>query len=231
MGTKAMVEVLQSMFPSARIQRFDTDLGVADRMDKHYANIHAGNIDILVGTQMLGKGLDLPKLGLVGVIAADTSLYMPDFTASERSYQLLHQVLGRVGRGHRKGRVIIQSYVPENPILQAAVKKDYAAFYKAELTERKQFLFPPFCYLLKISVSRKSSASAEKAISALHRVLETTKLKVNLSDPAPSFYEHTHGLYHWQLVLKAKDRKELLKALKALPAGNWTYDLDPANLL
>lgn len=231
MGTKALVEVLQTMFPSARIQRFDTDLGVADRMDKHYQNIHAGNVDIIVGTQMLGKGLDLPKLSLVGVVAADTSLYMPDFTASERSYQLLHQVLGRVGRGHRAGRVIIQSYVPDNSVLQAAVKKDYDAFYKAELIERKKFLFPPFCYLLKISASRKSSASAEKAITALHQVLQTTKLKVNLSDPAPSFYEHSHDLYHWQLVLKAKDRKELLKALKALPAGNWSYDLDPANLL
>ena len=231
MGTKALVEVLQSMFPSARIQRFDTDLGVADRMDKHYQNIHAGNVDIIVGTQMLGKGLDLPKLSLVGVVAADTSLYMPDFTASERSYQLLHQVLGRVGRGHRAGRVIIQSYVPDNSVLQAAVKKDYDAFYKAELAERQKFIFPPFCYLLKISASRKSSASAEKAITALHQVLQTTKLKVNLSDPAPSFYEHSHDLYHWQLVLKSKDRKELLKALKALPQGNWTYDLDPINLL
>jgi primosomal protein N' len=85
--------------------------------------------------------------------------------------------------------------------------------------------------LLKISASRKSPDSAEKAITALHRVLETTKLKINLSDPSPSFYEHSHDLYHWQLVLKAKDRKELLKSLKALPPGNWTYDLDPANLL
>lgn len=231
MGTKALLETLHSFFPAATLQRFDTDLGVADRMDKHYENVHAGNVDILVGTQMLGKGLDLPKLGLVGVIAADTSLYMPDFTASERSYQLLHQVLGRVGRGHRKGKVIIQTYVPDNPVLQAAIAKDYDSFYKAELIERKTFMFPPFCYLLKISVSRKTSASAEKTIRTLHHTLETTKLKLRLSDPAPSFYEHTHGLYHWQLVLKAKDRNELLKALKALPNGNWTYDLDPANLL
>jgi len=231
MGTKALLETLQGFYPQARLQRFDTDLGVADRMDKHYKNIHAGNIDILVGTQMLGKGLDLPKLGLVGVVAADTSLYMPDFSASERTYQLLHQVFGRVGRGHREGRVIIQSYVPDNPVLQAAIHKDYGSFYMAELIERQTFLFPPFCYLLKISVSRKSAESAEKAVTALHRALETTKLKINLSDPAPSFYEHSHDLYHWQLVLKSKDRKELLKALEALPKGNWTYDLDPSNLL
>ncbi len=231
MGTKALVEAMQGFFPSANIMRFDTDLAVADRIDKHYADIQSGKVDILVGTQMLGKGLDLPKLGLVGVVAADTSLYMPDFTAAERTYQLLHQVLGRVGRGHGAARVIIQSYAPDNPVLQAATRKDFIAFYDAEMLERKTFMFPPFCYLLKISTSRKSSASAEKAITSLHHTLETTKLKINLSDPAHSFYEHTHGMYHWQLVLKSKDRKELLSALKALPPGNYTYDLDPANLL
>ena len=184
---------------------------------------------------MLGKGLDLPKLSLVGIIAADTSLYMPDFTASERSYQLLHQVLGRVGRGHIKGRVIVQTYMPENPVLRAALAKDYANFYKTELAERKTFLFPPFCFLLKITVSRKTAASAEKSLRTVHQVLSSTKLKVRLSDPAPSFYEHTHGLYHWQLVLKATDRQELLKALEAIDKapkiGNWSYDLDPSNLL
>lgn len=230
-GTKALVNSLQELFPSAKIQRFDTDLGVDDRLDKHYADIKAGKVDILVGTQMLGKGLDLPKLGLVGVVAADTSLYLPDYTSAERSYQLLHQVLGRVGRGHRDGQVIIQTYLPDSPLLQAAVAKDWQSFYKSELIERRTFLFPPFCYLLKISVSRKSSASAEQAIISLHSKLQTTKLRVRLSDPAPAYYEHTHGFYHWQLVLKATDRNELIKAIKALPAGNWTYDLDPSNLL
>lgn len=230
-GTKALVSTLESMFPHANIMRFDTDLGVADRMDKHYADMQSGKIDILVGTQMLGKGLDLPRLGLVGVVAADTSLYMPDFTAAERTYQLLHQVLGRVGRGHGAARVIIQTYVPDNPVLQSAVRKDYASFYEAELLERKTFLFPPFCYVLKISCSRKSSASAEKAVGVIHTVLQSIKLKIRLSDPAPSFYEHTHGMYHWQLVLKSKNRQELTKALAALPPGNWQYDIDPSNLL
>ncbi len=231
MGTKALVDTLQNFFPNARIKRFDTDLGVEDRIDKHFKDIREGKVDILVGTQMLGKGLDLPKLSLVGVVAADTSLYLPDYTAAERSYQLLHQVLGRVGRGHRKGQVILQTYVPDNPILQAAIAKDYKTFYETELIERKTFLFPPFCYLLKISLSRKSSGSAESAIKKLHSALQTTKLKVRLSAPTPSYYEHAHGMYHWQLILKATDRKELIKAIHALPAGNWIYDLDPANLL
>ncbi len=231
MGTKALVETLQDFFPKARIRRFDTDLGVDERLDKHFDEVRTGEVDILVGTQMLGKGLDLPHLALVGIVAADTSLYLPDFTASERSYQLLHQVMGRVGRGHRKGLVLIQTYVPDNPVLQAAIRKDWDYFYKTELIERKTFLFPPFVYLLKISASRASTESAEKYIGSLHSKLLKTKLKVRLSDPAPAYYEHTHSLYHWQLVLKATDRKELLKAIESLPGGNWTYDLDPANLL
>ncbi len=234
-GTKALVEMLQSLFPMARIRRFDTDLGATERLDRHFDEVRAGDVDILVGTQMLGKGLDLPKLAVVGVIAADTSLYLPDYTAAERSYQLLHQVLGRVGRGHPlksgEARVIIQTYVPENPVLQSAIQKDWATFYAYELIERKTFLFPPFCYLLKLSISRKSSTSAEAAAQAVHQQLSRLKIKARLSRPAPAYYEHTHGLYHWQLVLKATDRKELLKAISSLPSGGWTYDLDPADLL
>jgi len=234
-GTKAVVEALQGFFPNARIMRFDTDLGVNERIDVHFEDIKAGKVDILVGTQMLGKGLDLPKLSVVGVLSADTSLAMPDFSASERGYQLLHQVMGRVGRGHElkngKAVVVLQTYMPDSAIIQTAIKKDWLSFYKNELVERKTFTFPPFCYLLKISASRKTSVSAEKAIRALHEKLQSTKLKVRLSDPAPSFYERSYGSYNWQLVLKATDRKELIKALESLPAGNWTYDLDPANLL
>lgn len=235
MGTKALVETLQEFFPQARIRRFDTDLGVNEHLDKHFDEVRAGEVDILVGTQMLGKGLDLPHLSLVGVVAADTSLYLPDFTTSERSYQLLHQVMGRVGRGHPlasgKGKVLIQTYVPDNMVLQAAIRKDWDYFYKTELIERKTFLFPPFVYLLKINASRATTESAEKYIESLHSKLLMTKLKVRLSDPAPAYYEHTHNLYHWQLVLKATDRSELIKAIRSLPSGNWTYDLDPANLL
>jgi len=234
-GTKAVVEALQGFFPNARILRFDTDLGVNERLDVHFEDVKAGKVDILVGTQMLGKGLDLPKLSVVGVLSADTSLAMPDFSSSERGYQLLHQVIGRVGRGHElktgKAVVVLQTYTPDSAVIQSAIKKDWLSFYKNELIERKTFTFPPFCYLLKISTSRKTSASAEKALRSLHSKLQSTKLKVRLSDPAPSFYERSHGSYHWQLVLKATDRKELIKALEALPAGNWTYDLDPANLL
>ncbi len=234
-GTKALVETLAKFFPHARLMRFDTDLAVSERMDKHFADVRAGKVDILVGTQMLGKGLDLPHLGLVCIVAADTSLYLPDFTASERSYQLLHQVIGRVGRGHRDGKVIIQTYVPKNPVLNAAAAKDWAKFYKTELEERQKFLFPPFCYLLKITASRKSGQSAEKALDDIVNTLKTHKLKLRLSDPAPSFYGFTHGFHHWQLVIKATDRKELIKALNVLreaPASaGWTYDLDPSNLL
>lgn len=230
-GTKALVDALTKFFPHARIMRFDTDLAVTERMDKHFADIQSGKVDILVGTQMIGKGLDLPHLSLVCIVAADTSLYLPDFTASERSYQLLHQVIGRVGRGHRDGKVIIQTYVPDNPVLKAATAKDWLSFYRSELEERRKFLFPPFCYILKITTSRKTSQSAERALNELVAELKTHKLKLRLSDPAPSFYGFTHGFYHWQLIIKATNRVELTRALEALPKGNWTYDLDPSNLL
>src|SRR5690606_35592668 len=119
LGTKALVDVLQSFFPEALIKRFDTDNLADERLSRHFDAVRAGEVDILVGTQMLGKGLDLPKLSLVGIINADTSLSTPDFSAGERSYQLLHQAIGRVGRGHVGGEVIAQTFQPDNPILAA----------------------------------------------------------------------------------------------------------------
>lgn len=237
-GTKAVVEALENLFPQAKILRFDTDLGVNDRLDKHYEDIKAGKVDILVGTQLLGKGLDLPKLSVVGVLAADSNLSLPDFSSSERGYQLLHQVMGRVGRGHslksELNKVILQTYMPNSQVIASAVKKDWLGFYKSELDERQKFMFPPFCYLLKITVSRKTSSSAQKTAEKLHEALQASKIQANLSDPAPSFYEKSFGMYHWQLVLKSKDRNQLIKALESIKAAKingYTFDLDPINLL
>lgn len=162
-GTKAIVEEVSRLFPDARVARFDTDNAKAERFEQHYEAIKNGQVDILVGTQLLAKGLDLPKLGTLGILLADTSLYMPDYTAQERTFQLISQVLGRIGRGHIAGRAIIQTYHPDHPVLQQAIDGDYLAFYKTELAARKQFLFPPFCYLLKLTVRRASIRAAESA--------------------------------------------------------------------
>ncbi|HET6924321.1 MAG TPA: primosomal protein N', partial [Candidatus Saccharimonadales bacterium] len=120
-GTKALADEVQRLFPEARVQRFDTDNKKDERFERHYEAVRAGEVDILVGTQLLAKGLDLPRLSTLGVVLADSSLYLPDFSASERTYQLLTQVLGRVGRGHVQGHAVVQTYHPESPILADAI--------------------------------------------------------------------------------------------------------------
>jgi primosomal protein N' (replication factor Y) len=180
---------------------------------------------------MLGKGLDLPKLSLVGIVNADTGLAMPDFSSTERSYQLLHQAIGRVGRGHVGGEVILQSFNPDSSLLGAAVAQDWQRFYKQELDERKSFVFPPYCFLLKISVSRKTSDVAEQYANKLRHAIAELKLPVSINEAAPAFYERSHGLYNWQVVIKAKDRKHLVSIVQSLPKGDYVADLDPTNLL
>ncbi len=228
-GTKAIVDEVTKLFPSARIARFDTDNNKAERFEQHYNAVKDGEVDILVGTQLLAKGLDLPKLSVLGIVLADTSLYMPDFSAPERTYQLLTQVLGRINRGHVTGQAIIQTYHPEHPILQDAINDDYANFYQRELAERQQFFFPPFCYVLKLSCRRASVKAAEAAADKLRDEIEAS-FRVRVEGPAPSFYEKLQGKFQWQLIVKAVDRSELLKIITTLPA-NWSYDIDPADLL
>jgi primosomal protein N' (replication factor Y) (superfamily II helicase) len=229
-GTKAIVEDVQRLFPSARIQRFDTDNLKAERFEQQYEAVRRGEVDILVGTQLLAKGLDLPKLSTLGVLLADTSLYLPDFSAQERTFQLISQVLGRIGRGHVAGRAVIQTYHPDHPVFQAAISNDYEGFYESEMASRRQFLFPPFCYLLKISVRRASIKAAEAAALQIKANIEATGRRVRVEGPAPSFYERFQNKYQWQLVVKAVNRGELLKTIPDLPQ-NCSYDLDPLDLL
>ena len=229
-GTKSIVDSLARLFPKARIQRFDTDNKQGERFEQHYDTIVRGDVDILVGTQLLAKGLDLPRLGMVGVVTADTGLSFPDYTAEEHTYQQLLQIVGRVGRGHTTGTAIIQTHNPNSPAIISAINKDWDSFYKAQLDERRQFMFPPFCYLLKLGCTRKTQASAIKTSQALMHKIQRLPLKLQLSGPAPSFYEKSSRGFKWQIIIKAKNRNELLKIVQILPAG-WAYDLDPISLL
>ena len=210
--------------------RFDNDNKRADSFSSQYETVKTGQVDILVGAQTLAKGLDLPHLSVVGVIVADTSLYLPDYTANERTYQLLYQVLGRVSRGHIPGRAFIQSYDPANPTIQAAIRRDWSSFYESQLSERQAFLFPPYCFLLKLTCRRARSTSAETTAAKLADQLSRQSLRIQIIGPSPAFHEKIGGKYQWQLVIKAKQRGELLKVIGLLPAG-WTYDIDPADLL
>lgn len=230
-GTKSIVDEVQRLFPEARVQRFDTDNLKADRLEHHYEAIARGDVDILVGTQLLAKGLDLPKLSTLGVIMADSSLAMPDFTSQERTYQLLSQVLGRVGRGHRDSVAIVQTYNAESPAIRAALNDDWDTFYAQELREREQFSFPPFFFLLKLTCKRSTASAAQKAAEKLQASLLAAHHDLIIEGPAPSFHEKAAGKYAWQLVVKAKQRSVLLAVIRELPTSGWSYDIDPINLL
>lgn len=229
-GTKAISDELKKMFPDKKIQRFDTDNKKTERIEEHFETIHRGDIDIIIGTQTIAKGIDLPKLGLVGIIAADTGLGFPDFSSQERNYQLLHQVIGRVGRGHRSGNVVIQTYNPEGTVLKSVLKKDWEGFNLKELKERETYKFPPFYYLLKLSCRRSTAKAAEMASKKLSDQISASGYEVIIEGPAPSFYEKIQGKYQWQIVVKSRRRGELLKIIKKLPS-QWSYDIDPLNLL
>ncbi|MEO6513290.1 MAG: primosomal protein N' [Candidatus Saccharimonadales bacterium] len=230
-GTKSIVDEVQRLFPEARIQRFDTDNLKADRLEQHYQSIVDGDVDILVGTQLLAKGLDLPKLSTLGVIMADSSLAMPDFTSQERTYQLLSQVLGRVGRGHRDSTAIVQTYNTTSPAIIAAINDDWQTLYKKELQEREKFGFPPFFFLLKLTIKRTTAKAAQAAAEKLRVQLLATHGGIIIEGPAPSFHEKQAGKYEWQLVVKAKRRAALLEVIHDLPSSGWSYDIDPINLL
>ncbi len=229
-GTKALADNVERLFPDAKVARFDSDNLAGERVNDLYEQLHSGEIDILVGTQLLAKGLDLPKLALVGIVTAESSLALPDFTSEERTFQLLYQVSGRVGRGHTAGKVIIQSYDPDNLIIQAAVRRDYQLFYKYAIKQRQLFRFPPYAYLLQLVARRASPKGAEDAADKLKSTLLKAGLQVEIDGPAPNFYAKRAGSYYWQLVVKSKNRNDLLELAKLVPS-NWTINIDPTNLL
>jgi primosomal protein N' (replication factor Y) len=229
-GTKAIVNEVERLLPRARVQRFDNDNLKTERFEQQYKKVFQGEVDILVGTQTLAKGLDLPKLAVVGVIIADTSLYTPDYTSQERLYQLISQVIGRVGRGYRHGQAVIQTYSPANPVLKAAISRQWDDFYNTELEERQRFMFPPFCYLLKLTCKRSRRLNSQNSVTKFATELRKKNLKIQINGPTPAFHEKVARQFEWQLIIKSKDRGELIKVIKLLPNG-WSYDIDPINLL
>ncbi len=228
-GTKALAAEISKLFPDARVARFDSDNKKSESLDAMHEHLQNGSIDIIVGTQMLVKGLDLPKLSFIGAVAADTALYFPDYTAEERTYQLLTQVIGRVNRGHRSGHVVVQTYQPENPAIAAALSKSYETFYESQITERETYEFPPFYFAMKIVVERKSDASAKTTINKIQKSLQNTPGLI-ISEPAPCFLHKRADSYRWQIIVKSTQRKLLTSLVAQLPK-NCTYDIDPTDLL
>ncbi|MBP9761483.1 primosomal protein N', partial [Candidatus Saccharibacteria bacterium] len=229
-GTKAVVDEVRRLFPEARIVRFDTDTERHEQLETQHEALQSGAVDIIIGTQMITKGLDLPKLSVVGVLNADSSLLVPDYTSNERTYQLLTQVIGRANRGHRSGHVIVQSYAPNHPVIEAAAGQDWTNFYANELAERQAYRFPPFVYLLKLTCVRAKSQSAESAATKLRIQIQKSHPRLNIEGPAAAFHPRENGQYKWQLIIKAASRRELIEIINDLPSG-WSHDLDPVNLL
>jgi len=228
-GTKRIQAEITKLLPSARVARLDKDNGALENIEAIHTDMHNGTIDILIGTQMITKGLDISGLDTVGVISADTALHFPDFSAAERTFQTISQVIGRAGRTKQPGQAFIQTYTPEHPAIVAASAHNFDSFAEVELAERHLLNYPPFVYLLKISCSLKTAASAKhKAQVAFDTIKDQPGIQI--LGPAPAFAERLHGAYHWQLIIKSKSRQRLIEIAKILPAS-WTIDLDPLNLL
>ncbi len=231
-GTKLVESELRRLFPKARIARFDSDSAPHETVDRHYEALYRGEIDIAIGTQVVAKGLDLPKLRTVGVIQADGGLMLPDFAAAERAFQLLAQVVGRVGRDSNDTNVVVQSYQPTHPVIQAGITQDYETFYQSALAERERGHFPPFTYLLKLTNVYKSEKAAVTAAQKLASELrQNITNDVKLFGPTPSFYERQRDTWRWQIILKSPKREHLIDALRFVPPTHWQADLDPHSLL
>lgn len=231
-GTKLLEQELTKLFPQAKIARFDGDTHSDEKLDKQYQVLYDGDIDIIIGTQVVAKGLDLPKLRVVGVIQADAGLALPDYQSTERTFQLIYQVCGRVGRNEHPSSVIVQSYQPTHPAVSLGISRDYDGFYEYAIAERKRSNFPPFRHLAKMVCSYKTEQSAIEASRKLVRELrKAAPSRVEILGPAPAFYERVRDSYRWQITLKSPVRADLVELMQHLPPTHWQYELDPASLL
>lgn len=223
-GTQRVEAAVGKLFPGARVARMDAD--ATARKGSHHeilGDFRTGKIDILVGTQMIAKGLDFPNVTLIGVLNADTSLHMPDFRAGERTFQLLTQVAGRAGRGDVPGEVIVQTFTPFHQAIQAARRLDYEGFSDKELEYRRELGYPPFGHLVCVGIK---GAAQERVQGAVDRFAEQIRpllpASVILAGPAPAPLERAKGQYRFQIILRAPSTRAILEVLKpALRAFKW----------
>lgn len=232
-GTQKVQSEIEKAFPGARTLRWDWDVtrtkGAHEIILAHFA---AHRADILIGTQMLAKGLDLPLVTLVGVISADIGLNLPDYRSAERTFQVLAQVAGRAGRGLLGGSVVLQTFQPDHYVIRAAAHHDYPSFYQRELSLRRELGYPPFSRLVRLIHRNPSRARAETEASRfadqLRSEAQTSHRKIDLIGPAPCFFHKLRGLYRWHIVLRGADPTSILP--ESLPEA-WAVDINPVSLL
>ena len=217
-GTQKAYDELVEVFPQARILRMDVDTTrqkwahqrILDKFGNHEA-------DILLGTQMIAKGLDFPNVTLVGVLNADTSLNLPDFRSSERTFQLLTQVAGRAGRAEKEGEVLIQTYNPQHYAIQLAQKQDYEAFYAYEMGIRRQLAYPPYYFTVGLTLSHKDEQTVvRKSFELLQLLRQQLSDKIKILGPTPKPIARTHNLYHYQIIVKYRFEDNLENVLNQI---------------
>ncbi|HTX78854.1 MAG TPA: primosomal protein N' [Longilinea sp.] len=234
LGTEKVEEEVKALFPNAETLRWDAETtrqkGAHEIIMAHFANQHA---NVLIGTQMLAKGLDLPLVTLVGVVLADVGLNLPDYHAPERTFQLLTQVAGRAGRSPLGGQVILQTFNPDHYAIRAAAAHDFAGFYKQELDYRRKLRYPPFTRLVKLEYHALKADQAERAARTMaqqlqHWIEDGSHAATELIGPVPSFYARVNGYYRWQIILRGPDPASILAGK---PLGDWRVAVDPVSLL
>ncbi len=244
LGTERLESVVRALLPEARVARLDRDTAGRRSLSSLVRAMRRGDVDVLVGTQMVTKGHDFPGVTLVGVVAADLGLNQPDFRAAERTFQLLTQVAGRAGRGDRPGRVIIQTFSPGHYALVTAKGHDYAALAERELAIRRELGYPPYGHLIALKLDSEDPERVRQAARALGRTLATALARPGAEPaavlgPAPAPLSMLRGRHRWQLLLKARERRRvralLREALAAHPRGfgavRVAIDVDPIHML
>ena len=234
-GTELIEAAVHAEFPSARTIRWDRD--TATGRDAHAVILHTFSerkADILIGTQMVAKGLDLPQVTLVGIISADTALGLPDYRSGERTFQLLTQVAGRAGRGALGGSVVLQTYLPEHYAIQAAAHHDFDTFYRQEIAYRRDQRYPPYKSLARITfqspTAEQAEAEAQRAKSSLEQqIAEGHFTATDIIGPTPCFFARRNALYRWHLIIRSVNPTALLARIDV--AANWFVDIHPVDML
>jgi primosomal protein N' (replication factor Y) len=239
-GTEKAAEAIAKRYPEARVARLDRDAARTHQaLRATVASFGRGEVDILVGTQMVAKGHDFPRVGLVGVLTADTGLHLPDLRSAERTFQLVTQVAGRAGRGKRRGRVIVQTFFPEHYALRFAVAGDYRGFAEKELASRRSLGYPPFGRLVKVLLQGEDEAKVkERAKTTAEALQRGVEAGVQVLGPAASPLARLKGRYRYQALLKSRDSAALRrvldaceKELRGTKAVDVTVDVDPQSML
>src|SRR3984893_9788312 len=230
-GTERIEQEVRTLFPQARVLRLDRDvMKTPDAADLVFDQMRSGVADVLVGTQLVAKGLDLPKVTTVGVVNADTSLHFPDYRSSERTFSLLTQVAGRAGRGSAASQVFIQTYTPDHPAIRHARYHDYRGFFREERAIRAQYRFPPYGELIVATYGHRDEARAEREAKAAAEHLSATIALLDVGDidvlgPSPAFVYRLKDEFRFERTIKGSD---LHRVADGLPRGRgWSLDVDP----